>query len=234
LFLLFLTYIELTITLGMPLTKEEQLAQRRERDAVLRQEKREIIAQHPILLERISTLERQVLLLKIENEKLKNTNKDEKKPQRLLLDDEIEEIDHEVQEEILNIPPEPKVEKKVKFAKKVLWFEWIDRAQTKRIFKIPKEVKLDDDGFEKRARFIYQLLIKFDYETKDFVKDVCSMIANKKFTLEGLVKLFDIFHNHCLASEWHSLIQMIDKHDFQYAEKNHSLLAEEFGDDFTI
>jgi len=88
----------------MSSTKEQQLARRRERDAVLRQEKREILAQHPILLEKIATLERHILLLKIENEKLKNANKDKKKTERILLDAEIEEIDHEVQEEILNIP----------------------------------------------------------------------------------------------------------------------------------
>ncbi|NBW22311.1 MAG: hypothetical protein EBR82_81600, partial [Caulobacteraceae bacterium] len=63
-----------------------------------------MIQEHPILLERIATLERHILLLKIENEKLKNANKDKKKAVRILLDDEIEEIDHEVQEEILNIP----------------------------------------------------------------------------------------------------------------------------------
>ena len=63
----FLTYIELTITLGMPLTKEEQLAQRRERDASLRQEKREILAQHPILLKENTDLKMRILQLEKEN-----------------------------------------------------------------------------------------------------------------------------------------------------------------------
>ena len=51
----------------MPLTKEEQLAQRRERDAVLRQEKREILAQHPILLKENTDLKMRILQLEKEN-----------------------------------------------------------------------------------------------------------------------------------------------------------------------
>jgi len=218
----------------MPLTKEEQLAQRRERDAVLRQQKREIIAEHPILIERIATLERQVLLLKIENEKLKNTNKDEEKPQRLLLDDEIEEIDHAVQEEILNIPTEPKVEKKVE--KKIMWgqiwYEWIDRNQTKRIFNIPKEVKLDDDGFKQRANMIFSLLINLGYETKDYHKDVLVMLRDKKITLKGLINLFEIYQTDYF--DFKKILEIIDKHDFPYAEKNHPRLNGFYDDDFTI
>jgi len=218
----------------MPLTKEEQLALRRERDAVLRQQKREIIAEHPILIERIATLERQVLLLKIENEKLKNTNKDEEKPQRLLLDDEIEEIDHAVQEEILNIPTEPKVEKKVE--KKIMWgqiwYEWIDRNQTKRIFNIPKEVKLDDDGFKQRANMIFSLLINLGYETKDYHKDVLVMLRDKKITLKGLINLFEIYQTDYF--DFKKILEIIDKHDFPYAEKNHPRLNGFYDDDFTI
>lgn len=239
----------------MPSTQEQQLALRRQRDAILRQQKREILNQHPFLLERIATLERQVLLLKVENEKLKNANKDENKPERILLDEEIEEIDHALQEEILNMPElepvvEPVVEKKekkkVRIAKKVLWFEWIDRAQTKRIFNISQSEKLEDEGFEQRAEFIYGLLTNFGYETKDFIQDVCPMLNDKKIKPKDLIKLFEVeqsyplFAREChssdplFASEWHSLMKMIDKHDFQYANKNHPLLKEEFGDDFTI
>jgi len=87
----------------MPRT-EEQKERRRILDKANRDRRSALIQEHPILLERIATLERHILLLKIENEKLKNANKDKKKAVRILLDDEIEEIDHEVQEEILNIP----------------------------------------------------------------------------------------------------------------------------------
>ena len=87
----------------MPRT-EEQKERRRILDKANRDRRSALIQEHPILLERIATLERHILLLKIENEKLKNANKDKKKTERILLDAEIEEIDHEVQEEILNIP----------------------------------------------------------------------------------------------------------------------------------
>ena len=253
----FSTYYYLTITFRMPLTKDEQLAQRRERDAVLRQEKREILSQHPILLQRIATLERQVLLLKIENEKLKNANKDENKAERILLDNEIEEIENEVQreinieniwgkkpvvvddeddveEEILNIPIEPKVEKKVE--KKIMWgqiwYEWIDRKQTKRLFNIPQSEKLDDKGFKERANMIFGLLINLGYETKDYHKDVLVMLRDKKITLKGLIKLFEIYQTD--AFDFKKILEIIDKHDFPYAEKNHPRLNGFYDDDFTI
>ena len=218
----------------MSSTKEQQLARRRERDAVLRQEKREILAQHPILLEKIATLERQVLLLKIENEKLKNANKDENKAERILLDDEIEEIDNEVKEEILNIPinKKPIVLDDKNDKVRPLWFEWIDRKQTKMLFNINQREKLDDKGFKERANMIFGLLINLGYETKDFHQDVLVMLRDKKITLKGLIKLFEIYQTD--AFDFQKIMEIIDKHDFPYAEKNHPRLNGFYDDDFTI
>jgi len=99
--------------LAMSSTKEQQLALRRIQDAKYREQKRAIVKEHPILLERIATLERHLLLLKIENEKLKNANKSKGKTEQCLLEQELDDIDYEVQNEILNIPiNKPKIPRK--------------------------------------------------------------------------------------------------------------------------
>jgi len=100
--------------LAMSSTKEQQLALRRIQDAKYREQKRAIVKEHPILLERIATLERHLLLLKIENEKLKNANKSKGKTEQCLLEQELDDIDYEVQNEILNIPINKSKTKKTK------------------------------------------------------------------------------------------------------------------------
>ena len=213
----------------MPSTHEEKLAHRRIVDKARRERIAEERAERLVLLHENEKLKKRVLELERDNAEMKNRLEEHNRQidgitardYRQFLKTVKRYGNHQFKVE--SVDKNKDLEKKNK-----PYFRFIDRAQTKRLFNIPHTEHLDDKGFTERAQMILSMCGWLGYEWKDYNEDVSPMLRDKKVSLKGLGKLFDIYKNQKQVFE--NIMEVIDKHDYPYAEINHPSL----NDDFTI